>query len=518
MPNFRLKNPHVQRPAPRSDHPRTKGKRGAPKDAPPNSRKKNERLAAVVHAELDRVRRVFVKLDLFHLQSDIAVDLVFGEHVTGEQIVVIGLQLFHGFAQAATDGGDAFELFGRQVVEVLVHGFAGVDLGLDTVEAGHQQRGKGEVGVRRRIGEAGLDAFCLGALGPWDPDAARPVAGRIGAQNGGFETGDQTLVAVGRRVGEGVERLGVLEDTADEIQRLLAQVGIFVASKERLAVFPDRHVHMHAGAVVAGDRLGHEGCRLAIGVGHVVDHVFVFLQLVGLFGQAVEDQAKLVLARGHFVVMLVDLHAQTFHRREHFRTDVLRVVDRVHREVAALDAGTMAHVAHLVFGVRVPGSVLGVDLIGDLVDRVREAHVVEEEKLRLGAHVGHVADARGLEIGFGLFGGAARVALIGFAGVGLDHRAMHAEGFLGIEGIDIGAVGVDHQLHVGGFDAFPASDRRAVEHKAFLEEVFVHLVGHQRHVLKLAARVGETNVDIFDVLVLDHLEQVSCAHNKISSG
>jgi hypothetical protein len=38
-----------------------------------------------------------------------------------------------------------------------------------------------------------------------------------------------------------------------------------------------------------------------------------------------------------------------------------------HGEVAALDARAVAHVAHLVLGVGVPGGVERVDLVGDLV-------------------------------------------------------------------------------------------------------------------------------------------------------
>jgi hypothetical protein len=82
-------------------------------------------------------------------------------------------------------------------------------------------------------------------------------------------------------------------------------------------------LHVHAGAVVARDRLGHEGRRLAVGLGHVVDDVLVLLQLVGLLGQRAEDQAQLVLARRHLVVVLVDLHADALHRRQHLGAQVL---------------------------------------------------------------------------------------------------------------------------------------------------------------------------------------------------
>jgi hypothetical protein len=37
--------------------------------------------------------------------------------------------------------------------------------------------------------------------------------------------------------------------------------------------------------------------------------------------------------------------------------------------------------------------------------------------------------------------------------------------------------------------------------KPFLEEVLVDEVGDHRHMLQLAARVGEADVDVFDLLV-----------------
>ena len=177
-----------------------------------------------------------------------------------------------------------------------------------------------QVRVGGWVRETCLDALCFRAFCPWDTNTTRAVTRGIRAQNRSLKARDQTLVAVCGRVGEGVQRFGVLQDTADEIQRFLGQVGIFVACEQRLAVFPDRHVDVHTGAVVTVDRLWHECRRFAVSVRHVVDHILVFLKLVGLLCEAVKDQAKLVLARGNFVVMLVDLHTEALHRGEHFRT------------------------------------------------------------------------------------------------------------------------------------------------------------------------------------------------------
>src|SRR3546814_9209473 len=75
---------------------------------------------------------------------------------------------------------------------------------------------------------------------------------------------NEALLAVRRRVGEGVQRAGVLDDAADVEQRHLGQVGIAGAGEERLAVLPDRLVAVHAGTVVAVDRLRHERRGLTI--------------------------------------------------------------------------------------------------------------------------------------------------------------------------------------------------------------------------------------------------------------
>ena len=55
------------------------------------------RLAAVVHAEFDRMRRVLVVVHFFHLQLDIAIDLVLGKDITGCQEVHVALQFFKRF-------------------------------------------------------------------------------------------------------------------------------------------------------------------------------------------------------------------------------------------------------------------------------------------------------------------------------------------------------------------------------------------------------------------------------------
>jgi hypothetical protein len=67
-------------------------------------------------------------------------------------------------------------------------------------------------------------------------------------------------------------------------------------------------------------------------------------------------------------------------------------------------------------------------------------------------------------------------------------------------------------------DFQPAIDEPAVEHPAFLDPVLVDDVGDGGDVLHLAARVGETQIDIGDLLVLDPLYEIgSGAHGVFPS-
>ena len=182
---------------------------------------------------------------------------------------------------------------------------------------------KARYGLAAGSGKRTSTRFAFGDGAEGNAAGGRTVAGRIGQQNRRFIARDQTLVGVGRRVGEGVDGLGMLDDAADVEQAGFGQAGIFVAGEGRLAALPDRLVHVHARAVVAEDRLRHEGRRLAIGVGDLMHDIFVDLHLVGVAHQRVELDAEFVLGGGHFVVMLFDDDAHFGQHRQHFRAHVL---------------------------------------------------------------------------------------------------------------------------------------------------------------------------------------------------
>ena len=385
-----------------------------------------------------------------------------------------------------------------------------MDLVLDAVKASHEQGGEGEVGVGKRIGEADFDALGLRALAEGDAARSGPVAGRVGQQDGGFKARHQTLVGVGGRVGEGVDGLGVLDDAADVVKAFHRQTGIFVARKERLAVFPDRLVAVHARAVIAINGLGHEGCGLAVGLGDLLDAILVEQDVIGSGDHRRELDAEFVLGRGHFVVVLFDNDAHGGEGFEHFTADVLGAIDGGNREVTLLERDVVAGVAAFVIGVRIGAEFGGVDLETDLVGRGRVLHVVKQEEFGLGTETDEITDAGGLDERFGLLGDRARVAIVGLVGGGLENVAVHAQGRRREERIDIGRIVVGHQDHVGFVDGFPASDRGTVEHDAFFEHFGVDDRCVHGDMLKLAAQVGEAKVNVFDAFVLDLVHKIVC--------
>jgi hypothetical protein len=119
----------------------------------------------------------------------------------------------------------------------------------------------------------------------------------------------------------------------------------------------------------------------------------------------VEAGADLALAGGgHLVVMHLDRHAHLFHGQAHGRAQVVQRVDRRHREVAALDARPVAHVAVLEDALGVPVGLVGVDLVEGAAHVGTPAHVVEDEELGLGTEEGGIGDAGGLQVGLGALG------------------------------------------------------------------------------------------------------------------
>ena len=162
-----------------------------------------------------------------------------------------------------------------------------------------------------------------------DADRRRAVAAAVGEVDRRLVAGHQALVAVGRRVGDGAQGRGVPEQAADGVQGHVGQAGVAGAGEQVLAVLPQRRVDVHAGAVVHEERLGHEGGRLAVLAGDVLDDVLVLQHVVGHLDERGEAHVDLALAAGgDFVVLGLDLEAALDHGQHHLGAQVVQRVGR----------------------------------------------------------------------------------------------------------------------------------------------------------------------------------------------
>ena len=198
--------------------------------------------------------------------------------------------------------------------------------------------GSGQRNSRRR-------AFGLLRVGR-DADGRRAVALRVHQVDRRLVARHQAAVGVGRRRAEGQQRRRVLQQAADVVAGHLGEQRVAVGVvEERLIVVPEALVGVHAGAVVAEERLGHERGGVAVLVGDVLDDVLVHHQPVGHLGQGVEPHVDLGLAGGaHLVVVDLDVDAGLDQRQHDLRAEVLQLVGRRHGEVAFLVARPVAEV------------------------------------------------------------------------------------------------------------------------------------------------------------------------------
>src|SRR5574341_969674 len=100
-----------------------------------------------------------------------------------------------------------------------------------------------------RVREADFDAPRLRARHERDAAGRRAVARRVREVDRRLEARHQALVRIGAGVGDRVERLRVLDDPADVVEREVREPRVAVAGEEIVAVLPDRLVAVHPRAV-----------------------------------------------------------------------------------------------------------------------------------------------------------------------------------------------------------------------------------------------------------------------------
>ena len=193
----------------------------------------------------------------------------------------------------------------------------------------------------------------------------------------------------------------MLDDAADVIQGEFGEARVAIAREQVLSTFPDGHVNVHAGAVVANDRLGHECRGLAIAVGDVMHHILQALIPVGALDEGLEFGADFTLpCVGHFMVVHFHFHANILECSTHRRTDVLQLVNGWDRKVTTFYGRAMAEIATLKFSVGRPCGFFRINFAGTARHIVRPLDGIENEEFRFRAEVSSVAQAAGFQVRF----------------------------------------------------------------------------------------------------------------------
>ncbi len=265
-------------------------------------------------------------------------------------------------------------------------------------------------------------------------------------------------------------------------------------------------MRVHPRAVVAEERLRHEGDDLAGRAGDVLDHVLVGHDLVGHPRQRLVAQVDLALAAGcDLVVVELARDAELLEHQHHLRAKVVQRVVRRGREVALLLADRVPEPG--LAGV--PVALGRVERVVGVIRAQVVRDLVQDEELALRPHVGGVGDARLGQIRLRAAGDDAWVARVALAGDRVGDLADQRErGRLG-ERVEDRARRVGHEQHVRLRDALPASDRGAVEPEALVEGRLVECPQRQRHVLPATEQVAELEVDELRLGLAGPLERLA---------
>src|SRR3954463_5381460 len=156
---------------------------------------------------------------------------------------------------------------------------------------------------------------------------------------------------------------------------------------------------MHAGPVIAHDRLWHEGRCFAVRVRNIPDGVFQNLQPVRALHQRIELGTDLALAgRCDLVMMYFNLYTLLLECKTDRIADILQGINRWDRKIAAFDRWPMAHVAGFKIFTSGPGRFFGRNF--DEAPRHVDVpgHAVEYKKLRFRAKISDVSYPARFEI------------------------------------------------------------------------------------------------------------------------
>ena len=185
---------------------------------------------------------------------------------------------------------------------------------VDTVQCGGEHDSERQVRVGRGIGETqlGADRLVASLRIAWDADEGRAVLLRPADVDGCFITRYQALVRVHTRGDHGGQGAGMGELPGNERVGRLRKMGGIVLVEEYIftGVFVEQAlVAVHAGAVDAEDRLGHEGGDQTMLGRDRLDGVLESQHIIRGLERIRKTEVDLVLAQGHF--MMANFHFET---------------------------------------------------------------------------------------------------------------------------------------------------------------------------------------------------------------
>ncbi len=160
-------------------------------------------------------------------------------------------------------------------------------------------------------------------------------------------------------------------------------------------------MRVHATAVVAKERLGHETGRFAVLPCHVLDDVFVDHHRVSGTNEGIKPVINFRLTGScHFVMLPFDGYAEFLHDQAHFSADVLLRIRRRDRKISFLVPNLVAKIGHFI-AAGVPDGFFGFNRIKCAIAPAVELHIVKNEKFRFGPEEGLIGYSSAREIFLG---------------------------------------------------------------------------------------------------------------------
>ena len=478
---------------------------------------RSKALQIVIEQQLVWMNPVHNRLMLSQFVLDVGFDQFFVKHVALQQELVVLLQAAQRFGQVGWNGQQFGFLFLAPGKDVVVVGpqfvFGGVDLVDDAVQTRQQQGAHGEVGIAGGVAGAEFEAFGLRRIGIFGNADGRAAVGQaVEKLHRRFKAGQQALEAVGAGIGESHQGASVLQDAADEPDRLVGEVSVAAFLVEYvLAIFVQHHVKVHAVAGLVVNGFGHEGGREPVLQGGAADDVLHHHGVVADLGEGQQFRLDLLLrAQPHLVVVVAHLDPLLFHAVRHFLADLVVAVERrVH--VIAFSA-LLGH-GVVIFKIQGQGvfAFRGGHGVAAGIFVAVVFHGVEEVELQFRNPGAVVGNTGGFEVILSPQGHAAGVFFHADAGFRVADGADEAQGGGLEEGVDVRRVCVRHQHHVSGFHGAHARDGGAVEGHAQPQNL-IQPAGREGDVVPASVHAGVLQVDRLDVVFFDQFDDFVLVH------